>query len=66
MGNVHAHIELYIHIYMQVQYDKYDCWQHVDCVETARQQIEYKHKSFFCLTCVNDIPSFKSTEGIIL
>ena len=47
-----------MYIIMQVQCDKCDCWQHVDCTETARQQIEYKNKSFFCLTCVDDVPSF--------
>ena len=44
---------------MQVQCDKCDCWQHINCIETVRQQqIEYKDRSFFCLTCANDAPSF--------
>lgn len=53
-------------VYMQVQCDKCDCWQHVDCIETARQQIEYKDKSFFCLTCVDDAPSFIYQLKIII
>ena len=43
-----------MYVYMQVQCDKCDCWQHIDCIETAKQRIEYKDKSFFCLTCTND------------
>ena len=49
-------------VYMQVQCDKCDSWQHVDCIdmqETSRHQNEYNNKPFFCLTCADDdAPSF--------
>ena len=53
---------------MQLQCDKCDCWQHVDCIdlnETSRQHIEYKNKPFFCLICANDALSLLSVYSYI-
>ena len=52
-----SYLVLCVCLYLQVQCDKCDCWQHVDCIETSKQ-IEFKNKSFFCLTCTNYTPSF--------